>query len=145
MNQGNSITEIALTIFKLNGFFLEWGNQFSEQHGLTSARWQVLGAIYLARQPLTIPQISEAMGITRQGVLKQINLLEEEALIVSQTNPNHKKSPLYVLTKQGEVTYLAIEKRWNKFAKELAKNFTEQELAATQEVLAKLLQPHLYE
>ncbi len=145
MNQGNSITEIALTIFKLNGFFLEWGNQFSEQHGLTSARWQVLGAIYLARQPLTIPQISEAMGITRQGVLKQINLLEEEALIVSKTNPNHKKSPLYVLTEQGPETYLAIEKRWNKFAKELAKNFTEQELAATQEVLAKLLQPHLYE
>ena len=145
MQHDNPITNIALTIFKLNGLFMEWGNKFSEQHGLSSARWQVLGAIYLAGQPLTIPHISEAMGITRQGVLKQINLLEKEALIVAQANPYHKKSSLYVLTEKGEETFLAIEKRWSEFAKELAKNFAEQELATTQEVLAKLLQPHFYE
>ena len=145
MQHSSPITNISLNIFKLNGMFLEWGNKFSEQHGLTSARWQVLGAIYLAQQPLTIPQISEAMGISRQGVLKQINLLEKEALVVSKANPNHKKSPLYALTEQGEVIYQAVEKRWNKFAKELAKHFSEEELAITQDVLSKLLQPHFYE
>lgn len=145
MKHSDHITNISLSIFKLNGIFLDWGNKFSEQHGLTSARWQVLGAIYLAQQPLTIPQISESMGITRQGVLKQINLLEKEGLIVSKTNPHHKKSQLYALTKQGKDVYQAIAKRWYEFAQGLAKNFSEEELIVTGQVLNKLLQPSLFE
>lgn len=142
MSPDNPITNISLSIFKLNALILEWGNKFSEQHGLTSARWQVLGAICLAQQPLTIPQISEAMGITRQAVLKQINLLEKEILVTPVPNPHHKKSSFYVLTEQGESVYLAITKRWEEFATELAQHFTPQELNTTQQVLTKLLQSH---
>jgi DNA-binding MarR family transcriptional regulator len=47
---------------------LEAGDVLSAGEGLTSARWQVLGAIVLADRPPTVPQIARRMGLTRQGV-----------------------------------------------------------------------------
>ena len=43
----DKLTTISLSVFQLNGQLIEWGNRFAEPHGLTSARWQVLGAISL--------------------------------------------------------------------------------------------------
>jgi len=40
-----------------------------------------LGAIALAEEPQTAPQIAAAMGGTRQGVQKQLNLAVAEGLI----------------------------------------------------------------
>jgi len=42
--KADKLTTIALSVFRLNGQLIEWGNRFSQPHGLTSARWQVLGA-----------------------------------------------------------------------------------------------------
>jgi DNA-binding MarR family transcriptional regulator len=47
---------------------LEAGDVLSAGEGLTSVRWQVLGAIVLADRPPTVPQIARRMGLTRQGV-----------------------------------------------------------------------------
>ena len=70
-----AITQLTLTVFRLNGMLLHWGDQVVEPLGLTSARWQMLGALALASTPLTAPQVGEAMGVTRQGAQKQLNLL----------------------------------------------------------------------
>ncbi len=139
----DNLTAISLSVFRLNGLLVEWGNHFSQPHGLTTARWQVLGAIALAPEPPNIPQIAATMGVTRQGVLKQINLLVDEGLVQPLPNPAHKRSPLYALTRIGQTTFDAMNERWNKHAQKMAAGFTAADLAATAQVLTAL--SNLYE
>ena len=95
------LTEIMLTVFRVNGRLLEKGDQLVEPLNLTSARWQVLGAVALAGKPLSAPQIAEAMGMTRQGAQKQLNVLEQFGFFERSSNPRHQRSPLYDLTELG--------------------------------------------
>ena len=140
MNQPKSdkLTTVALSVFKLNGQLIEWGNHFSQPHGLTSARWQVLGAISLAPQPPSIPQIGAAMGVTRQGVLKQINLLVEEGLVEPQPNPTHKRSPLYTLTAKGQAVFQAVQHRWQEHVRDMSAEFSVADLDAAIRVLSAM-------
>ncbi|HBO5296357.1 TPA: MarR family winged helix-turn-helix transcriptional regulator [Pseudomonas aeruginosa] len=142
MNQTkvDKLTVIALSVFKLNGQLIEWGNNFSQPHGLTSARWQVLGAISMAPHPPNVPQIAKAMGVTRQGVLKQINLLVNEGLVESLPNPTHKRSPLYAMTAKGQATYEALIERWQQHLQKVESAFTVSDLDAVLRVLSVMSQ-----
>lgn len=132
------ITELTLTVFRLNGALVDWGDAFSAPEELTSARWQMLGALALATQALTAPQIATCMGVTRQGAQKQLHLLVESGLIEPRDNPQHKRSPLYSLTRQGQKTYNTINQRWTGHAAKLAAGFTATELDTTAKVLQQL-------
>lgn len=139
----DKLTAITLSVFRLNGQLTEWGNHFSQPHGLTTARWQVLGAIALAPQPPSIPQIAATMGVTRQGVLKQVRLLVDEGLIQALPNPAHKRSALYALTRVGQTIYDAMDERWNAHVKQMAAGFTAVDLDAALRVVSVMSQ--LYE
>lgn len=115
-----ALTELALLVFRLNGVLLHWGDALVEPLGLTSARWQMLGAIALAGKPLTAPQVGQAMGVTRQGAQKQLNLLLELGLVASHPNPAHQRSPLYVLTPKGRQLYNQAVALWMERAAAMA-------------------------
>lgn len=115
-----ALTDLTLTVFRLHGALLQWGDRLVEPIGLSSARWQMLGAIALADKPLTAPQVGEVMGVTRQGAQKQLNLLLEMGLVESHANPAHQRSPLYALTPRGRQLYMQAEKLWTVRAAELA-------------------------
>lgn len=104
-SQSEALTEIMLEIFRLNALLLEKGNQMVAPLGMTSARWQVLGAISLSGVPMTCPQIAAAMGISRQGTQKQINLAFADHLITAHENPRNLRSPCYELTLAGQDAY----------------------------------------
>ncbi|NYT22940.1 MarR family transcriptional regulator [Alcaligenaceae bacterium] len=137
--KAQQLTELILTVFQLNGALIDWGDKFSATEGLTSARWQMLGALALAGQPLTAPQIAANMGVTRQGAQKQLNLLARDGLVETRDNPQHKRSPLYVLTKRGKQTYSRIDTRWNGHVAQLAAVFSSTELDTAAKVLAGLV------
>lgn len=143
--KADRLTTLVLTVFKLNGQFLEWGNQFAQPHALTSARWQVLGAIALAPQAPSIPQIAETMGVTRQGVLKQINLLVDEGLVAALANPTHKRSPLYALTPKGKSAYEALEASWRAHVQAVAASFSGADLDVALRVLTAMSEIHATE
>ncbi|SCC92323.1 conserved hypothetical protein [Thiomonas sp. X19] len=114
-NPAAILTDIMLAVFRVNGRLLEKGDQLVEPLNLTSARWQVLGAVALAGKPLSAPQIAEAMGITRQGVQKQLNKLEKDGFFEQRHNPRHERSPLYALTGLGSRAFakaMALEAAW---------------------------------
>lgn len=104
-----ALTDIVLTVFRMNGRLLSGGDRLVAPIDLTSARWQVLGAIALAGRPQTVPQIADTMGMTRQGAQKQVNRLEEDGFVESRDNPRHKRSPLYHLTDKGLDAYRKTE------------------------------------
>ncbi len=137
-NSIDVLTEIILSIFRLNAQLLEHGDRLVQPLRLTSARWQVLGAIAMAGEPQTAPQIAAAMGVTRQGVQKQLNLAVAERLIESHPNPRHQRSPLHVLSAKGQADYgaaMALQRVW---AKSLGQGLTLSELQSAKQVLVSL-------
>lgn len=133
------LIRLQLGVFKVNGALLENGDEMVAPIGLTSSRWQVLGAIALAGQPLTAPQIGEAMGISRQGVQKQLNRMLDEGLLARDANPRHERSPLYGLSPAGQRAYdaaIALNHRW---VAKMARGFSIDELKTTVHTLEHFL------
>jgi len=116
-NQSEVLTEIIVEIFRLNARLLEKGNQMVAPLGMTSARWQVLGALALSGKAMSCPQIAAAMGISRQGAQKQLNLALEDKLLAVLENPRKLRSPLYELTTAGQEAYsnaMGLQAAWSK-------------------------------
>jgi DNA-binding MarR family transcriptional regulator len=133
------LTETVLSVFRANGLLLAWGDRFAAPLGLTSARWQMLGGIALAPDPMTAPRLAEAMGVSRQGAQKQLDLLVEDGLVAPEPNPAHQRSPFYVLTAEGRATYGKVNARWERQAQALATGITRADLEAARKVLAALI------
>jgi DNA-binding MarR family transcriptional regulator len=111
----DALTGIMLAVFRLNATLLDHGDRLVAPIGLTSARWQILGAIALAGEPQTAPQIAQTMGVTRQGAQKQLHLACQEGLVLAQPNPRHARSPQYELTPHGCAVYeraIRLQRAW---------------------------------
>jgi DNA-binding MarR family transcriptional regulator len=107
-----AFTQLILETFLFNGRLLAAGDRLTKELGLTSALWQVLGAINEA--PLPVAQIARNMGLTRQSVRRTANVLKDKGFVEFQENPNHQRAKLVVLSKKGrnvldQVTKLQID------------------------------------
>lgn len=136
--QSEVLTEIMLEIFRLNARLLEKGNQMVAPIGMTSARWQVLGAIALSGKAVSCPQIAAAMGITRQGAQKQLNLAHKDQLVAIQENPRNLRSPLYELTTAGRDAYGKAMAQQAVWSKTLARGIAPSDWQTTLTVLREL-------
>src|SRR5574341_228754 len=103
---GAAMTELILEIFRINGLLLAEGDRLTKPLGLTSARWQVMGA--LADGPLSAAQIARRMGLKRQSVQRLVDLLEEEQIVRFEENPDHRRAKLVRMTEAGERKYAKI-------------------------------------
>ena len=136
--QGDVLTDIMLEIFRINTHLLDKGNQMVAPLGMTSARWQILGAIALSGKAATCPQIAASMGVTRQGAQKQLNLAYEDKLVKIQDNPRNLRSPLYELTSAGQAAYDAAMKLQTQWSKTLVRGITQSDWQTTLNVLREL-------
>jgi DNA-binding MarR family transcriptional regulator len=93
------LTDLVLSIFRLNGLLLRAGDRLTAEIGLTTARWQVLGAVL--HEPLTVAAVARAMGLARQSVQRTADLLVEEGLCEYLPNPAHRRAKLLIATDQG--------------------------------------------
>lgn len=92
---------LALAIFATGGRLIETGNGLVAPLGLTSAWWQVLGALRYAPEPLPTASIARTMGLTRQAVQRSVDLLADRGLVEFRPNPHHRRAKLVVLTAAG--------------------------------------------
>jgi DNA-binding MarR family transcriptional regulator len=136
--EGEKATDVILSTFRANGLLLAAGDQLAAEHGLTSARWQVLGAIALAQRPLTVPQVARRMGLTRQTVHTTVNRLIADGLVELVPNADHRRSQLVRLTELGERRYRAIDEKQAAWVNQLAARFRRSELETTARVLGEL-------
>jgi DNA-binding MarR family transcriptional regulator len=135
---GQAATEVILTVFRANGLLTASGDLLSAAEGLTSARWQVLGAISLADGPLTVPQIARRMGLTRQSVHATVKRLVADGLLELAPNADHRRSQLVRLTELGERSYAAIDRRQIDWVNGLADGIGRSDLKTTARVLGEL-------
>jgi DNA-binding MarR family transcriptional regulator len=135
---GEAATEIILSTFQANGLLLAAGDSIAGDEGLTSARWQVLGAIALADRPLTVPQIARRMGLTRQSVHATVKRLARDRQVELRPNADHRRSQLVTLTDAGRATYDAIDARQVVWVNRLAGGIGRESLETTARVLSEL-------
>lgn len=135
---GEAATEVILSIFRTNGLLLASGDMLSASQGLTSARWQVMGAIALSARPLTVPQIARRMGITRQSVHATVKRLVADGLVELEPNADHQRSQLVRLTELGKRRYETLDRRQAEWANRMARGIGRAEFDTTARVLAEL-------
>ncbi len=103
------LTDLILETFRLNGRLLAAGDGLTADLGLSSARWQVMGAI--ADAPLSVAQIARNMGLTRQAVQRVADVLADEGLVAFAGNPNHRRAKLTCLTAGGRTVLDEVSRR----------------------------------
>ena len=132
------LTGLVLEVFRLNGRLIASGDALVGRIGLTSARWQVLGAIALQARPAPVVRIADAMGLARQSVQRIVDALGQEGLIAFRENPHHKRAKLVVLTGAGETLYRSAMRLQKPWAARLAAGLDRDQLATTLGVLKGL-------
>jgi DNA-binding MarR family transcriptional regulator len=112
---GVAVSELIVTVFRLNGRLLASGDRLVAEFGLTSARWQVLGAIALSPVPEPVARLARNMGLNRQGVQRIVGELVAEGFVELKDNPHHRSAKLVVMTAKGLQAYNAamrVQARW---------------------------------
>jgi len=101
------LTDLILDLFRLNSRMLTAGDKLVANLGLTSARWQILGAIVEADRPQPVAWLARDLGAYRQNVQRIINELHKEGLVAFEANPHHRRAQLVVLTDKGKRAFEA--------------------------------------
>ena len=134
----SALTDLVLEVFRLNGRIIASGDALVAGIGLTSARWQVLGAIALQAGPAPVVRIADAMGLARQSVQRTVDALAEEGLVVFRPNPHHRRAKLVAITAQGSSLYRSAMRLQRPWATKLAAGIDANTLQAASNVLRKL-------
>lgn len=137
---GEALTQLILAIFRANGRLLASGDRLVAATGLTSARWQVLGAMALAETPQPVANLARAMGLTRQAVQRTVNELAAEGFVSFEANPHHQRARLVLLTKKGRAAYDTATRLQIPWVNTLASGLTTKEIAGATRVLEALTQ-----
>jgi DNA-binding MarR family transcriptional regulator len=125
------ISDLALETFRLNGRLLIVGDRLVAPLGLTSARWQVLGAVAYAPHPGPVAHLARDMGQTRQNVRRIVGDLVLDGLLELRPNPHHRRAPLVVLTAKGEAAFRDVMRLWMPWTRMLAEELSPEALNTT--------------
>lgn len=136
--EGAAATELILTLFRTNGLLLAAGDRLGQPLGLSSARWQVLGA--LATGPATVAEAARRMGLRRQSVQRLVDALLQDGLVQLLPNPRHQRAMLVALSAMGERVYGQIDQLQTVWINALCQDLGLRELEATTKLLQRVQQ-----
>ncbi|MCK7615687.1 MarR family winged helix-turn-helix transcriptional regulator [Roseibium sediminicola] len=109
-NKSSEVADLRLLIGEVRKTFrlmAGLSDRMLEARGLTASLRAILE--YLAEEgPSPVPKMAAAKSMTRQSVQALVDRLDALGLIDSQPNPDHKRSQLIALTREGQATFQAI-------------------------------------
>ncbi|HIF73843.1 MAG TPA: MarR family transcriptional regulator [Porticoccaceae bacterium] len=131
--------DLVLSLFRLNGLLIAEGDAMTEQLGLTSARWKVIGAIALSTAGLTVPGIARVLGQSRQAVQRITDAMVQDGVLAYMPNPKHKRSVLVTLTDEGMRIYNILREVQDPWAIENTEDIPSEELETTLRLVHRLI------
>lgn len=137
-SSGHALTDLVIKVFRLNGDLLASGDLLVRDLGLTSARWQVLGAIALSPLPLPVAHIARNMGLTRQAVQRVVHEMRADGLVRLDPNPHHQRALLVAMTELGEAAYRQASELQERWADVLADGLPPEAIEAAAALLHRL-------
>jgi DNA-binding MarR family transcriptional regulator len=132
---GEAFTALILEAFRFNGRLLAAGDRLTKPLKLSSARWQVLGAI--EKRPLSVAQIARNMGLARQSVQRIADSLKKERVIEYAPNPDHKRAKLVCLTDSGRSLMKELGQSQIRWSNRIAAGAIPGEIAAALAMIKK--------
>lgn len=138
MPHGDAITDLILESFRLNGCLLAAGDALVQDLGLTSARWQVLGAVALSPAPAPVAHLARTMGLSRQNVQRIANELDASGLVTFAANPHHQRAKLVLLSEHGRAVYAKAAARQSPWSAALAQGLPDDAIEEATGVLRAL-------
>ncbi|WP_209884846.1 MarR family winged helix-turn-helix transcriptional regulator [Rhizobium leguminosarum] len=135
---GEALTDLILSMFRVNNLTLTWGDRLVAPYGLTSARWQILGAIVHADRPQPVAWLARDLGANRQNVQRIVNDLHGEGLVDFEPNPHHRRAQLVVLTGKGQQAYDAAIAAYNPRVNAVAGGLSLDEIQTAHRVMMTL-------
>ncbi|MBV8128738.1 MAG: MarR family transcriptional regulator [Planctomycetaceae bacterium] len=135
---GDALTSLILDLFRLNSLLLTAGDRLVAGLGLTSARWQILGAIVSAERPQPVAWLARNLGANRQNVQRIINDLHKEGLVAFEANPHHSRAQLVVLTDKGTQTFDAAMRLQAPWINSLSDGLFVKDIETTRRVMMAL-------
>ena len=132
---GEVLTDLMLDLFRFNSAVLTAGDRLVAPLGLTSARWQILGAIVAAERSQPVAWLARDLGANRQNVQRIINDLHEDGLVVFEPNPHHRRAQLVVLTEKGRQAFDSAMQLQTPWVNQLSKGLSLKELETVHRVI----------
>ncbi|MEO8483016.1 MAG: MarR family transcriptional regulator [Acidobacteriota bacterium] len=137
---GEAFTRLVLDIFRLSGLLLTAGDRLVGPLGLTSARWQILGVIAAADYPQPVAWLARSLGANRQNVQRIVNDLHAAGLVALESNPNHRRAPLVVLSDKGRQAFNEAMRLQAPWANDLADGLLLKDLETAHRIVIALRQ-----
>ena len=135
---GAILTDLILDLFSLTSRMLTVGDKLVADLGLTSARWQILGAVTQADRPQPVAWLARDLGAYRQNVQRIINDLHKEGLVAFEANPHHRRAQLVVLTDKGKRAFEAAMNLQVPWVDNLSDGLSVKDLETVHRVVAAL-------
>lgn len=137
---GEALSGLMLDLFKVNSLLLTAGDRLVAPLRLTSARWQILGAIAAGQNPQPVAWLARNLGANRQNVQRIANDLHKEGLVAFEANPHHRRAQLVVLTDEGRQAYDAAMRLQAPWMNGLADGLPVKDLEIVRRVVTALRQ-----
>jgi DNA-binding MarR family transcriptional regulator len=137
---GDAVTDLILDLFRVNNLLLTAGDRLVSALGLTSARWEILGAIASADRPQPVAWLARDMGANRQNVQRIVNDLHQAGLVAFAPNPHHRRAQLVVLTGQGRQVFDAAMRLQAPWVNRLSQGLSVKDVKTTHLVILALRQ-----
>jgi DNA-binding MarR family transcriptional regulator len=135
---GDALTGLILDLFRLNSLLLTAGDRLVAPLRLTSARWQILGAVAYAERPEPVAWLARGLGANRQNVQRIVNDLQGDGLVAFAANPHHRRAQLVVLTDRGRQTFEAAMRLQVPWVTGLAEGFLVKDIEAASHFVTAL-------
>lgn len=91
---------LVAEVFELAGALRRDGEAIAKLAGQTQARWQVMWIAATGR--LSVAMIARRLGLTRQSVQRVADAIVADGHATFEPNPDHQRSPLLILTGDGQ-------------------------------------------
>jgi DNA-binding MarR family transcriptional regulator len=133
---GQAVTPLILDLLRLNSLILTSGDRLVAGLGLTSARWQILGAIDAAERPQPVAWLARDIGGNRQNVQRIVNDLHRDGLVTLEPNPHHRRAPLIVMTEKGRKSFAAAMSLQAPWVNRIAEGLTVDDIGVVRRIVA---------
>ena len=135
---GEALTDLMLDLFRATGLILTAGDRLVAPLKLTSARWQILGAIATAERPQPVAWLARDLGANRQNVQRIVNDLNADGLVAFDPNPHHRRAQLVVLTEKGKRAFEAAMDLQAPWVNDLADGVSVRDISTVRRVVTAL-------
>ena len=135
---GEALTDLMLDLLRATSLILTAGDRLVAPLGLTSARWQILGAIGSAERPQPVSWLARDLGANRQNVQRIVNDLNKDGLVALEANPHHRRAQLVVLTDKGKRAFEAAMDLQTPWVNDLADGFSVRDIGTVRRVVMTL-------